>query len=82
MRIRGPRRRRSVDRGFVLSDHCDWPGLLSAIEATGAKRVLLTHGHTAVVARFLRERGVEADTLATRYEWERDDAPEDGEPGA
>jgi putative mRNA 3-end processing factor len=82
MRIRGPRRRRSVDRGFVLSDHCDWPGLLSAIEATGAERVLLTHGYTSVVARHLQERGVDASTLATRYEGERDDAPEDvaGEP--
>ena len=90
MRIRGPRRRRSVDRGFVLSDHCDWPGLLGAIEATGAGRVLLTHGYTAVVAKYLRERGVDAGTLATRYEGERDDAPEeapsaaetDGEDGA
>jgi putative mRNA 3-end processing factor len=77
MRIRGPRRRRSVDRGFVLSDHCDWPGLLGAIESTGAERVLLSHGYTAVVAQYLRERGVDAATLATQYEGERDDAPED-----
>ncbi len=77
MRIRGPRRRRSVDRGFVVSDHCDWPGLLGAIESTGAERILLTHGYTAVVAQYLRERGVDAATLATRYEGERDDAPED-----
>jgi putative mRNA 3-end processing factor len=27
MRIRGTRRRRSLDRGFVLSDHVDWPSL-------------------------------------------------------
>ena len=57
MRIRGTRRRRSVDRGFVLSDHVDWPGLLAAIDATGAEGVWLTHGYTAVVARYLRERG-------------------------
>lgn len=75
MSIRGARRRRSVDRGFVLSDHCDWPGLLAAIEATGAERVLLTHGYTAVVARYLRDHGVEAGLLATRYEGERDDSP-------
>ena len=36
MRIRGTRRRRSLDRGFVFSDHADWSGLLRAIEATGA----------------------------------------------
>ena len=59
MRIRGARRRRSVNRGFVLSDHADWPGLLAAIDATGAEAVWLTHGYTAVVARYLRERGRE-----------------------
>ena len=74
MRIRGTRRRRSVDRGFVLSDHADWPGLLAAIQATGAERVLLTHGYSAVLGRWLREQGVDADTLATHYQGERDDA--------
>src|SRR5512134_2443170 len=44
MRVRGARRRRSVDRGFTLSDHVDWPGLLAAIDATGAERVWVTHG--------------------------------------
>ena len=32
------------DRGFVLSDHADWPGLLAAIAATEAETVWLTHG--------------------------------------
>ena len=53
MRLRGTRRRRSVDRGFVLSDHVDWPALLATIDATGAETILLTHGYTAVVARWL-----------------------------
>jgi putative mRNA 3-end processing factor len=75
MRIRGARRRRAVDRGFVLSDHADWPGLLAAIDATAAEQVWLTHGYTAVVARWLREHGREAGVIATRYEGERDDAP-------
>jgi putative mRNA 3-end processing factor len=77
MRIRGTRRRRSVDRGFVLSDHADWPGLLDAIRSTGAEQVLLTHGYTAALSRWLRERGVAADSLATHYQGERDDAPQD-----
>ena len=76
MRLRGTRRRRAVDRGFVLSDHVDWPGLLCAIDATGAETVLLTHGYTAVVARWLREQGKDANPVATRYEGERDDAAE------
>ena len=56
MRLRGTRRRRAIDRGFVVSDHVDWPSLLATIDATSAKRVLLTHGYTAVVARWLRSR--------------------------
>lgn len=67
MRVRGRRRRRAVDRGFVLSDHVDWPGLLSAIAASGAQRVLVTHGYTATVVRYLREKGLDAYELATPY---------------
>ncbi|QEH34474.1 hypothetical protein OJF2_30130 [Aquisphaera giovannonii] len=80
MRIRGPRRRKAVDRGFVLSDHVDWPSLLAAIDATGAERVLLTHGYTSIVARWLQERGRDAGVIATRYTGERDDASEPEAP--
>ncbi|MEM8582391.1 MAG: ligase-associated DNA damage response exonuclease, partial [Pseudomonadota bacterium] len=31
MRLRGVRRRRAADRGFVMSDHADWSGLNTAI---------------------------------------------------
>lgn len=75
MRIRGARRRRAVDRGFVLSDHADWPGLLAAIEATGAERVWVTHGYTAVLARWLQEQGLEAVAVPTRYEGEGAESP-------
>jgi putative mRNA 3-end processing factor len=67
MRIRGDRRRRGYDRGFVLSDHADWPSLLRTIEETGAARVLLTHGYTDALCRFLRERGIDAAALRTEY---------------
>jgi putative mRNA 3-end processing factor len=67
MRLRGARRRRGVDRGFVLSDHADWAGLQSAIEATGAQRVIVTHGQIEPMARWLREQGYEAGALATAY---------------
>jgi putative mRNA 3-end processing factor len=73
MRVRGARRRRAVDRGFVISDHADWPGLLKAIEATGAEEVLVTHGYAAVLARWLRDHGKDARPLATRYVGERPD---------
>jgi len=67
MRMRGLRRRRNVERGFVISDHADWPGLLGAIEATGCERVSLTHGFTAPLRDHLRRQGHDADILATRF---------------
>ena len=68
MLVRGQRRRRSVDRGFVLSDHVDWQGLMETVAATGAERVLVTHGNVPTVARYLREEmGVEAFGLDTPY---------------
>lgn len=67
MQVRGNRRRRSLDRGFALSDHADWPGLIAAIEATGAQRVLVTHGQTEALARYLREKGLDARALETAY---------------
>lgn len=73
MRMRGTRRRQSLDRGFTLSDHADWPGLLSAIEATGAEQVLVTHGYRAPLVRWLTEHGKQARSLETRYEGERED---------
>jgi putative mRNA 3-end processing factor len=68
MRIRGARRRHSLDRGFVLSDHADWPELLRAIEETGAETVWTTHGYRAPLARWLEERGKRVETLDTRFE--------------
>ncbi|HWE43263.1 MAG TPA: hypothetical protein VG432_12190, partial [Gemmatimonadaceae bacterium] len=73
---RGARRRRSLDRGFPLSDHVDWPALLSTIDATGAERVLVTHGYREPVVRWLLERGVEAHAVASRWEGEPEGEPE------
>jgi putative mRNA 3-end processing factor len=67
MQVRGTRRRGGYDRGFTLSDHADWPGLLGAIEATGAQRVIVTHGSGPVLARFLGERGLRAEVFETEY---------------
>lgn len=74
MRLRGARRRQGVDRGFVLSDHADWPGLVSAIEATGASRVIVTHGYEDVLVRWLTQRGLQASSLATEYSGDTGDA--------
>ncbi len=67
MTLRGARRRRALDRGFVLSDHADWPGLQRAIAATGAQRVIVTHGYVPVMVRWLREQGLQAEAFETEF---------------
>ncbi len=70
MTFRGARRRRAIDKGFVLSDHCDWQGLLTAIKATGAEKIISTHGYTDIFSRYLRELGYDARTEKTQFEGE------------
>ncbi|MDQ7916195.1 ligase-associated DNA damage response exonuclease [Mesonia sp. MT50] len=70
MAFRGARRRRAIDKGFVLSDHCDWQGLLSSIKATGAEKIICTHGYTDIFSRFLIEQGYDARTEETQFEEE------------
>lgn len=73
MSVRGTRRRRSYDTGFVLSDHADWPSLLNTIHETGAKKIWITHGNEEVLARYLRE---EENTFAQSLhlvEWSNED---------
>ena len=67
MQIRGVRRRRAVDRGFALSDHADWDGLNSVIDACGAEDVWLTHGTTGPMVRWLIERGRQARSIVTQF---------------
>jgi putative mRNA 3-end processing factor len=74
MRVRGVRRQRAYDRGFVLSDHADWHGLLHTIAGTGASRVLASHGHAEALARYLASQGLQSGVLRTAWEGEGDDA--------
>ena len=73
MQLRGARRRRGVDRGFVLSDHADWPGLMSAIAATGAQRIIVTHGSIPVMVKWLCQQGLDAAGFDTEYGDDDDD---------
>jgi putative mRNA 3-end processing factor len=70
MLLRGPRRRRGADRGFVLSDHADWNDLNSTVKETGAERVFVTHGYSEIFSQWLNESGIEAHEVKTRYEGE------------
>ncbi len=74
MRLRGARRRGGYDRGFVLSDHADWPGLMEAIAATRAQRVIVTHGSVPVLVRHLTDLGLQAESFETEYGDDRLDA--------
>ncbi|MDP2819769.1 MAG: ligase-associated DNA damage response exonuclease [Polaromonas sp.] len=67
MQLRGARRRGGYDKGFVLSDHADWPGLMGAIAATSAQRVIVTHGSVPVLVRYLTEQGLQAEAFHTEY---------------
>ncbi|MBK9732538.1 MAG: ligase-associated DNA damage response exonuclease [Chitinophagaceae bacterium] len=70
MQIRGNKRRGAHDIGFALSDHADWNGLNNAVKATGAERVFVTHGYTYQFARWLREKGLDAQEVTTSYQGE------------
>lgn len=70
MALRGVRRRRAADRGFIVSDHADWAGLNTAIKATGATKIFATHGYTSSFHRWLREEGYDAHVVSTEYEGE------------
>lgn len=66
--VRGINRRSGYHRGFTLSDHADWPGLIETVKATGAYKVWVTHGQCEVFARYLREREkLDAMALSSLY---------------
>ncbi len=67
MAVRGAKNRRSVDRGFILSDHADWNDLNSVVAETNAEKILVTHGYTHTFARWLNEKGIEAEEVNTKY---------------
>ncbi|UAY51227.1 ligase-associated DNA damage response exonuclease [Ferruginibacter albus] len=67
MQVRGNTRRSNADKGFVLSDHADWNGLLTAIKDTGAQKVFATHGFQSAFSRYLNEQGIEAAEVKTEY---------------
>jgi putative mRNA 3-end processing factor len=75
MQVRKFRQRAGLDQAFVLSDHADWPGLIGAIAATGAERVIVTHGQEDVLVRWLAQQGLQAEAMATRYGDNPNDQP-------
>jgi putative mRNA 3-end processing factor len=68
MRLRGNRRRKGYERGFVISDHADWPSLIKTVKETGCRKVYFTHGNTDVIVKYLKEQGVDAYDLKLPYD--------------
>ena len=82
MKLRGTRRRRGADRGFVLSDHGDWNDLNTAVRETGAQRIFVTHGYTEIFTQWLNTQGFEAKEVKTKFEGELGEMAEAGSTGA
>ena len=81
MAVRGARRRRGYERGFVMSDHADWDGLLRSVRESAAGQVYVTHGNSEGLARYLRElEGISAEPLAGGFSLERSDEGESTVP--
>jgi putative mRNA 3-end processing factor len=73
MAVRGARRRRGYERGFVLSDHADWSGLVGTALQTRASKVYVTHGQSDVLSRYLKDvLAIDALPLKTLFEGEGD----------
>ncbi len=82
MALRGIRRRRAGDRGFVISDHADWEGLLWAIKQTEAENIYVTHGYTDTFTRYLNDNGWNTQMVPTRFEGDAaDNMPDSGDDG-
>ncbi|HLY68199.1 MAG TPA: hypothetical protein VKR53_00640, partial [Puia sp.] len=67
MQVRGNLRRSNADKGFALSDHADWNGLLQAVKSTGAKKIFVTHGFQSAFSRYLNENGFESAEVKTEF---------------
>ena len=80
MNLRGARRRRGADRGFVLSDHADWDNLNTAVKETGAEKVYVTHGYSEAFSKWLNEHGIESGEVKTQYEGELGEIIEGTDP--
>lgn len=74
MAVRGARRWRSADAGFAVSDHADWNDLLRVTKETGAEKVYVTHGQTAVFSKYLNENGILAEEVKTDFGVEKEEA--------
>ena len=57
MSIRALRKRSGYDKGFAISDHADWDGILELVRISEAKNVFFHHGDSESISKYLIEKG-------------------------
>lgn len=57
---------KSLDKGFVISDHADWNGLVKAVKETEAENIFVVHGFTTYFAKFLNSQGYNAFSVVPK----------------
>ena len=67
MQIRKNRKRNSFDRGFTISDHADWEGLIQAVKESQAENILIIHGYSSQLSQWLCENGYNARVLEKSF---------------
>lgn len=76
MSLRAAKRKKVIDKGFVLSDHADWNQLKYAISATGAKKVYITSGYSSALSRWMEGIGIETHEVKTMFTGEMSEIEE------
>ena len=56
MSIRALRKRSGYDKGFPISDHADWDGIIEAVKKSEAKNVFFHHGDSEALSKYLVEK--------------------------
>ena len=66
MIIRALKNRSGYDKGFAISDHADWNGLIKTIKSSKAEKVFLDHGNGESLAKYLSiEENIEIQAFKT-----------------
>ena len=63
MMVRQRAKQGGVELPLVISDHCDWPELLSTIEEIGPSEVWVTHGREEALVRWCELKNIPARPL-------------------
>ena len=56
MSIRALRKRSGYDKGFAISDHADWDGILEVVKKSEAKNIFFHHGDSEALRKYLAEK--------------------------